>query len=116
MRAGKLVQLWAEHVLQEFGLNWAMVAGAITDSGSDVKFAFSNIPGVMREWCIPHMLSRAIIDAFGLSKSPGKSKNLRARNVIVEARKVVENVNKSDAAKASDLPFLYTRYCCCSPG
>lgn len=98
VEAGRLVQLWAEHALQEFGLDWTMVAGATTDSGSEVKFAFMDIPGVLREWCIPHMLNRAIIDAFGLSLDPKKSKNPDARKPILEVRRIVEHINKSDMA------------------
>lgn len=90
-------------MLKEFGLDWSMVASVVTDSGSDITFAFSNIPGVLREWCIAHLLNRAIIDAFGLSLSPEKSKNPQARRIVVRVKRVVKHTRKSDAAMASGL-------------
>lgn len=101
VRTGELVQLWAQHVLQEFGLGWGMIAGAVTDSGSDAKHAFSDIPGVLRErWSIPHMLNRAIIGAFGLALSPEKSKNKTARKIILGIRKIMERTRKEFESKS----------------
>ncbi|CAM9297659.1 unnamed protein product, partial [Laminaria digitata] len=50
-KIGSLVRLWADQVLIEYGLDWGMVAGAVTDGGSKAKFAFGSIPGVLREGC-----------------------------------------------------------------
>ena len=97
-RIGELVRVWAEQVLNEYGANWNVVAGAVTDSVSPVKFAFGNISGVLREDCISHMLNRATIDGFGMSRSPAKSKNTLARKGIVQVRKVAEHMDKAATA------------------
>ena len=91
---GSLVRLWAEQVLVEYGLDWTMVASAVTDGGSNVKFAFGNIPGVLREECISHLLNKATIDGFGMSSSPANSKNTLARQGIAKIQKVAEHMNK----------------------
>ncbi|CAM9375153.1 unnamed protein product [Discosporangium mesarthrocarpum] len=118
VRAGKLVQLWAGHVLKEFGLDWRMVAGAVTDSNSGAKFAFSDIPGVMQEWCILHLLNRAIVDTFSLSPSPSKSNNLSARKVVAEVQRIVEQRSNTvkealhdtqEEGKYGDLPKAVLR-------
>lgn len=101
---GELVRVWAEQVLIEFGLDWHVVAGAVTDSVSDVKFAFGNIPGVLREGCISHMLNRATIDGFGMSSSAVKSKNTLARQGIVQVQKVAEHMDKSAYAVSTLCP------------
>ena len=90
---GSLVQVWAEQALVEYGLDWTMVTGAVTDGGSKLKFAFRNIPGVLGEGCISHMLDRATLDGFGMSSSPAKSKNTLARQSIVQVRKVAEHMS-----------------------
>ena len=41
-------------------------------------------------------MSRAIIDAFGCSIDPAKSKNVEARKTIEAVKKTVEKINKSD--------------------
>lgn len=100
-RAGQCVRLWADQVLEEYGLDWNNVLGVVTDSGSDVKFAFGNVPVLYRECCIPHLLNRAIIDGFGLSLTPASSKNPPARAVIHDMKKDIENVSKLDKDEAS---------------
>lgn len=79
-------------MLKEFNLDWSMVASAISDSASDAKFCLGNIPGVLREWCISHMLNRAIIDAFGLASSAGESKNVPCREAIARGVREVEEL------------------------
>ena len=95
-QTGRLITIWVEQVLNEFRLDWSMVASAVTDSSaSGVKFAVGNIPGVLREWCIPQMLNRAIIDAFGLARSAEESKNVPAREVMVRVREAAEQMKQS---------------------
>lgn len=107
-RAGECVRLWAGQVLEEWGFGWEYVLGAVTDSGSDVKFAFVNTPGLHREWCIPHLLNRAIIEAFGLSLTPATSKNPDSRQLMSDMRKDVEHMSKSDKDKVSLGAFTCT--------
>ncbi|CAN0352349.1 unnamed protein product, partial [Laminaria digitata] len=101
-QTGHLITLWAEQVLNEFHLDWSMVASAVTDGASHLKFALGNIPGVVREWCIPHMLNRAIIDAFGLASSPGEPKNVPAREVMVRVREAAEQMKQSATGRVSN--------------
>lgn len=109
-RAGECVRLWSGQVLEEWGFGWKHVLGVVTDSESGVRFAFGNTPGIFREWCIPHLLNRAIIDAFGLSLSPATSKNPPSRAMFGDMKKDIEHVNKSTndnvSSALSQLPVL----------
>lgn len=100
-RAGECVRLWSDQVLEEWGFGWKHVLGVVTDSDSDVKFAFGNTPGLLREWCIPHLLNRAIIDGFGLSLSPAKSTNPQCRELCGDMKKDIEHLRKSSKDNVS---------------
>lgn len=100
-RAGGMVKLWAQQVLEEFGMEWSDVLGAVTGAGSNVELAFSNVEGVLRESCLPHMLHGAMIEGFGVSVSRSASKNASARQAISEVKGVVDRMNRSDEEKAS---------------
>lgn len=110
-KIGSLVRLWADQVLIEYGLDWGMVAGAVTDGGSKAKFAFGSIPGVLREGCISHLLSRATVDGFGMSSSPAKSTNTLARKGIVQVRKVAEHMDKCKSANTAAVRKKLALYC-----
>lgn len=111
-QVGGLVRLWAEQALAEYGLDWTMVAGAVTDGGSDLKFAFRNIPGVLEEGCIAHMLNRATIDGFGMSCSPAKCTNTLARQGIAQVRKVAEHMSNSNAVRKKLANSFSPSYSC----
>ena len=42
-RKGDTVRLWTQQVLEEYDLEWSDVLAAVTNSGSDVEFAFYNM-------------------------------------------------------------------------
>lgn len=88
MRAGELVHLLAGQVLEKYGVNWCDILGAVSDNGSAVKFAFSNIDGVRFESYITNLLNRAIIDADGLSIAPASSKHPAAGGVLHNMNKM----------------------------
>lgn len=98
-RSGEVIRTWAGQALHEFGLEWSDVLGAVTDSGSDVRFAFNEMDGVFSEWCIPHLLYRAISETFEVSGTPSSSKTPAARDVINNLKKDMEHINKSDPSK-----------------
>ncbi|CAM9204019.1 unnamed protein product [Phaeothamnion confervicola] len=54
------------------------------------------------EWCIPHMLNCACVQAFGSSQNPaqGAANNAKARRVIGIVRSIFERVNKSKRSTA----------------
>lgn len=109
-RAGECVRLWSGQVLEEWGFDWKDVLGAVTDSGSDVKFAFGHTPGIFREWCIPHLLNRAIIEGFGLSLSPATSKNPQSRALCGDMKKDIEHMHKSTKDNVSFGAFTATTF------
>lgn len=113
-RVGECVRLWSGQVLEEWGFGWNHVLGAVTDSGSGVKFAFGNTPGIFREWCIPRLLNRAIIDAFGLSLSPAMSKNPQSRGIFGDMQKDIERARKSTDDNVSCFGARFHSYCYCT--
>lgn len=52
------------------------------------------------ECCIPHLLNGAILNAFGLSITPGSSKHPAALAVITSMKENMEYIRKSDGPKA----------------
>ena len=55
----------------------------------------------LREWCISHLMNRALIDTFGAQLDRTKCTNKRAREVFDACRKVVEKVHKSEPLAAA---------------
>lgn len=92
---------WAKCVLGEFGIDLNDLLTGNGDSGSDVKRAMEDpsLAGLIREWCVSHLIHCALVDAFGTCKDPRKSKNTEAREVFDRLRKQVECVNKSTLLK-----------------
>lgn len=95
VRLSNILLKWVRGVLEEFHLSLSDLVSATTDGGSDIRRLGTQLLGCPWEWCIPHFLNCALVDAFGTSLDPAKSKNALARAVIVRAKKVVEHVNKS---------------------
>lgn len=102
-QASELLVDWTRAVLDEFHLKAnASENDFLTgsgDSGSDVKRAMDVLLGIMREWCVSHLLHRLLLDGYGASVDKKDSKNLEAREVIEQCRKTVESVNKSEDLK-----------------
>lgn len=94
-----LIREWIGQVLEEFELEWSMVLGTVTDKSAEVKGAFDNLPGVLRESCIPYMLNHAILDAFGLSPPAASSKNISALGIMTGVKNLVKRVNRSRRAQ-----------------
>ena len=90
---------WTRRTLRDYGLDTTDVLCATSDSGSDIKRVFEKKFKVPREWCLPHLIHRAIQDAFGSSsKDKAKSKNQEAYQITKDMRRVIEFFNKSPKA------------------
>lgn len=101
-RAGRLIRAWVGQALKEYGLDWSMLLHTVTDSSPEMRAAFGESHGgCWRETCIPHMLNRVIVDAFGLSRLSGKCENPAARSVIMAVRKILRDVQSSSEMLAS---------------
>lgn len=109
--AGECIRLWAGQALEEWGFGWEHVLGAVMDSGFELEFAFGNAPGIFREWCIPHLLNRAIIDGFGLSLSPATSNNPECRGLCGDMRRDIEHVHESTKGNVSFGNFVAVTFC-----
>lgn len=70
--------MWMEQVFLEYGpvLKQDLYITTL-DGGSGIKQASSVILGdtCPWDWCILHLYNCALVDAFGTSKDPQKSKN-----------------------------------------
>lgn len=93
----KVVKKWSLQVLHQFGLKESDIAGAVTDSGTDVKAGLGE--AFNWEWCVPHMLNRVTVDGAGTAIDKARSRNPLAREVVDDSRRVIEHFKKSDAAK-----------------
>jgi len=66
------------------------------DGGPDALRMNVKLVDAHTEWCGGHWLNRLMIDGFGCSIDPAKSKNVEARKIIEAVKKTVEKINKSD--------------------
>ena len=98
-RVSDILFLWLKDVLLEFKLSSDDIMSSTTDSGGDIKRLGSTVIGCKWDWCLPHLLNCALVDAFGTSVDPAKSKNNECRAVLMAARKAIEYVNKSNPAQ-----------------
>lgn len=107
-RAGELVTLWAGQVLQEYGLDWSVVAGAVADMGAEARFAGfpRRISGILCEGCTVYKLDRAMVDAFGLQRCPGGAKKRAARDMVMGAKSFIDRVKDFDTAEVYTLKVL----------
>lgn len=69
MRASGILYDWTWSVLREFELDTLQFFSATTDSGSDVRYMCKTLLGVEWEWYIPHMLTNAIKESYGMMSS-----------------------------------------------
>jgi hypothetical protein len=98
--ASKILYTWAKVVFLDFGIQEHELLAGSGDGGSDVKKAMDTyFTMLLREWCLAHLLNRALIDAFGGSVDKTKSKNKEARKVIDACKKTIETLNKSTDLK-----------------
>lgn len=88
-------------MLQEYGLDWSLVAGAVADVGAEAKFAGfpRRIPGVLCEGCTVYKLDRAMVDAFGLERCSGDVRKRAAREVVMGAKSFIDRVKDFDTAE-----------------
>ena len=98
-RVSDILLIWVKDVLLEFNLSISDIFSATTDSGGDIKRLGSVLLGCKWDWCVPHLLNCALVEAFGTSVDPAKSKNNACRVVLMRAKRTIEFVNKSDPAK-----------------
>ncbi|CAM9135348.1 unnamed protein product [Phaeothamnion confervicola] len=97
-RLSDLVYAWVLQVFREFNIDMKKhVFAATTDGGSDIRRCCAKLCPSLWEWCIPHLLNCACVQAFGSSLDPrkGMADNDLARTVINAVRKVFESINKS---------------------
>ena len=81
---------WVKMILARFGVELSDIFCATTDAGSDVKAAAQHYLARW-EWCIPHMLARALKEAFGLPSANG---------VIARLKEALHHVQRSQTLKA----------------
>ena len=96
---GEVVMKWVRQVLAQNGLKPEDFAGAVSDNGSDVSTGVGSV--FRREWCLPHMFNRAMVDGLGVANERRLSKNLLGRELLDGGKKVVEHFNRSGGAKVS---------------
>ena len=70
LRSGKgglrtAMRVWLRGILAYYGLDFANIFGATTDGAGDVRILSQQDVLAFWEWCIPHMINRALIHAFG---------------------------------------------------
>ena len=82
IKLSKLHALHTQCILQDFGFGQFDIYGATTDSGSDVKACVSAEMHLQWEWCIPHMVNRCVLEAFGDTEKKKNSKNKEARSFV----------------------------------
>jgi hypothetical protein len=88
---------WADDILKEFDIDILHdILTSCSDSGLDVKRALDVLIDVWWEWCILHISHLALIDAFGTSIDPAKSKNVATRKFFKKIKKIIEAINKSE--------------------
>ena len=77
-----LLLRWVLQVLGEFGIEEYHLFSATTDAGSDVKSMIINNMSLKWEWCISHMINRAVIYAFNSEKLVDLITNIQSVNSI----------------------------------
>ena len=91
--------IWVKDVLLEYTLSPSDLLSATTDSGGDIQRLGNVVIGCKWDWCLPHLLNCALVDAFGTSVDPARSKNREVRDVLMNAKRCIEYVNKSHPAQ-----------------
>ena len=71
---GKVIGFGMEQLFLDYNLSFGEIIGGRSDGGSDIKYWLGTAlkehsPLSIREWCIPHMLSRVAFSAF-ISANP----------------------------------------------
>lgn len=93
-QASNLLKSWASPIADEFGIDIENdMLTSSTDSGSDIKRAIEVVLKVHSERCISHVCHLALVDSFGTTLDPSKSKNPDARQVTNSRRKIIETLN-----------------------
>lgn len=88
-----------KYVLDYYGIDFDHdLASSTSDAGSDVKCALLKKTGAQWDWCVPHELHCALVEAFGMTKDPLKSKNRASRDKIQALKKCIEYIHKSPQA------------------
>jgi len=101
---GGVVLKWIQQVLAQHGVRERDIAGAVTDSGADVRRGVAS--AYPWEWCTAHLLNRATIDGTGMSPTKSTSKNLGCRDLVESIKRVVEHFNKSATNKVRSIDFI----------
>ena len=75
--------LWVKEVLMTFGLSINNIFASTTDNAGDVRTVARGDIGCHWEWCPPHLINRALKEAFG-RKNPEVMRQLEAINSLVK--------------------------------
>ena len=95
--SGDVVFKWLIQILAEHGVREEDIGGAVTDGGTDIR---SGVEAAWSwEWCIPHLLNRATVDATGMSPTRDRSKNPDCRDLLEVIKGMVEHFNRSAVDK-----------------
>jgi hypothetical protein len=97
-----LLTMWVNSCLGEYGLATRYCVGAVSDSGSDVKRCCraKDCMHLPWEWCGPHLLNRALVDAVGWTEGGREGgREGGARGLLMEVRKVIKHISKSTTMK-----------------
>lgn len=98
-RASDSLFQWVEACLASFGIEYKEdVLHSTADFGPDVRRCLVECgDSSLAEWCVAHLLNCVLVDCFGGSADPAKSKNPEARETFNNMRKVIETIKKSPA-------------------
>lgn len=107
-----MLKLWADAVLDEFGLSLDNVFAVTSDSGSDVKRCARVSMDKPWEWCAPHLFNRALVEAMGHTEARAESRNPAGREVIMALNQIISHVKKSPKVAVRVFYMCRVMSCC----
>ena len=97
--ASQILHEWTKGILHEFGLSISQVYSATTDAGPDVRCMADKLMQVKWEWCVPHMLCKAVQEACGLMRSQRSGSEQQCiRQIIRTSNRVIDGIRNSNQA------------------
>ncbi|KAI0565138.1 Ribonuclease H-like protein [Gracilaria domingensis] len=94
-RLSDILQLWINTIFIEFELDLKHLFSSTSDSGSDIRLLCSKLLPGFWDWCIPHLLNCALVDAFETSLHSEGVRNTNCRGLLRDVKKIIEHLNKS---------------------
>ena len=102
-------QLWCEAVLGEYKLRPVNVLSATSDSGYDVNRSRDKLLPSQWDWCLSHMCNRALVEAFGTTMDPHKSKNKGFLDLLKAVKRIIEHIHKSHTMRKNSIIHNFGR-------